>query len=445
MLKDIVEEDSEEKLKDKFLKFKTLYDDTKDFIIKNKLILYGGTALNELLPSSKKFYEQYTLPDYDCFSLNAKQHAINLADYLFKKKYQFIEVKSGIHEGTYKVFAEFNPIADITQVTEDFYHYMLTKAKNNITKYQSDPKYIVVPPVFLKWSLHLELSRPKGSIHRWEKLFKRYLTFTSEYNIKSPMKLDKIKSTKPEFVKYFTEFKIEAEYDRCVEKNQSVPETAILAELIESFQTFVKSRNYVLVGNFATGLHIGLNKTFMDCCRADNYTSAFEILCINVEDTLKNIQNQFKLPKGYKYTIMRSTKKENFLHLGEILPPRAVVYISFNNKDYRLFTLLETAHNCYSVCDLNGYRVGTVDTLLTFFYGFYMVYDYYFKLKRFKKQHLDIYQTYINILEEYSNKIKDRFSTSCFGEEKTLTVVRRENWIIRPFMYRPTINKYKVK
>ena len=231
MLKDIVDEDLEEKLKEKFLKYKNLYDDTKEFIINHKLILYGGTALNELLPSSKKFYKEYTLPDYDCFSLNAKEHAKELADYLYKKNYQYVEVKSGIHNGTYKVFVNFNPIADITQTTNDFYYYMLAKAKDNITKYQSDPKLIIVPPIFLKWSLHLELSSPKGSIHRWEKLFTRYLNFTSEYRIKTPMKIESIKSTKPEFIKYFTEFKTMAEYDKCIETNKNQSEKAFYCSI----------------------------------------------------------------------------------------------------------------------------------------------------------------------------------------------------------------------
>ena len=38
------------------------------FIIDNKLICYGGTAINSILPESKKIYDySLDIPDYDFF------------------------------------------------------------------------------------------------------------------------------------------------------------------------------------------------------------------------------------------------------------------------------------------------------------------------------------------------------------------------------------------
>ena len=44
----------------------------EDFIKKKKLLLYGGTAINNILPKYDQFYNpNYDIPDYDFFSSTA--------------------------------------------------------------------------------------------------------------------------------------------------------------------------------------------------------------------------------------------------------------------------------------------------------------------------------------------------------------------------------------
>lgn len=51
------------------------------FIRKKKLICYGGTAINNILPQYDQFYnKQFEIPDYDFFSTNAIDNAKELAD-----------------------------------------------------------------------------------------------------------------------------------------------------------------------------------------------------------------------------------------------------------------------------------------------------------------------------------------------------------------------------
>ena len=53
----------------------------ENFLREKKLICYGGTAINNILPDSDKFYDRETeLPDYDFFSTNAMDDAKQLAD-----------------------------------------------------------------------------------------------------------------------------------------------------------------------------------------------------------------------------------------------------------------------------------------------------------------------------------------------------------------------------
>ena len=53
----------------------------ESFIISKKLICYGGTAINNILPKFAQFYNKnIEIPDYDFYSTHAYQDAIELAD-----------------------------------------------------------------------------------------------------------------------------------------------------------------------------------------------------------------------------------------------------------------------------------------------------------------------------------------------------------------------------
>ena len=89
----------------------------EDFLKKKKCICYGGTAINNILPEQDKFYNKnIELPDYDFFSSNALIHAKELADLYYKYGYEEVEAKAGIHYGTFKVFVNYIPVADITHL-----------------------------------------------------------------------------------------------------------------------------------------------------------------------------------------------------------------------------------------------------------------------------------------------------------------------------------------
>ena len=94
----------------------------EDFLIKTKCVCYGGTAINNILPKSSQFYDKtLELPDYDFFSDKALEHSKMLADIYYKKGFTSVEAKSGVHHGTYKVFVNYIPVADITQLHPDLF------------------------------------------------------------------------------------------------------------------------------------------------------------------------------------------------------------------------------------------------------------------------------------------------------------------------------------
>ena len=77
-----------------------IIDIVEEFIKKKKLICYGGTAINNILPEEDQFYDKdVEVPDYDFFSINALNDAKELADIYYKKGFLDVEAKSGQHRG----------------------------------------------------------------------------------------------------------------------------------------------------------------------------------------------------------------------------------------------------------------------------------------------------------------------------------------------------------
>ena len=68
----------------------------EDFLVKKKLVCYGGTAINAVLPTEDQFYDMsLELPDYDFFSPNALKDAKELADMYYKKGFTNVEARAG--------------------------------------------------------------------------------------------------------------------------------------------------------------------------------------------------------------------------------------------------------------------------------------------------------------------------------------------------------------
>jgi hypothetical protein len=150
----------------------------EDFIANKKLVCYGGTAINNILPEDAQFYNKdIELPDYDFYSDNALDHAKELADIYYKAGYEDVEAKSGVHHGTYKVFVNFTGIADITQMEP-----ALFKAISRDAIIKKGIRY--APPNFLRMAMYLELSRPDGDVSRWEKVQKRLVLLNTHYPLK---------------------------------------------------------------------------------------------------------------------------------------------------------------------------------------------------------------------------------------------------------------------
>ena len=152
----------------------------ENFLKKNRVLCYGGTAINNLLPVEDRFYDpDRDIPDYDFFSESPQLHAVKLADQLVEEGYSSVEVKPGVHVGTYKVFADYNGLADISYLDKSIFKKMWDEGyERNGIHY--------VSPNFLRMSVYLELSRPKGFVERWKKVYKRLQLLNKHYPMTCP-------------------------------------------------------------------------------------------------------------------------------------------------------------------------------------------------------------------------------------------------------------------
>jgi hypothetical protein len=143
-----------------------LFNIINDYISKNELICYGGMAINNIIPeSSERFYDDVDIPDYDCFTPNAIKDAKTLSQ-LLRNTYENVEVKSAMFKGTYKLFVNFIPIVDLTQIEYNLFEKIKQTSLKIKDIYYASPNY-------LRMNIHLELSRPLGDVSRWIKIYQR--------------------------------------------------------------------------------------------------------------------------------------------------------------------------------------------------------------------------------------------------------------------------------
>ena len=155
-----------------------------DFLTTNKVMCYGGTAINNLLPKDERFYDpEHDVPDYDFFSLTPQLHAMELADKIASAGYKLVEVKPGMHLGTFKVYADYTGVADITYLEHEIFERLW---EDSIEK--EGIRY--VPANFLRMSVYLELSRPRGDVSRWKKVYSRILLLNKHHPILCPAKYE---------------------------------------------------------------------------------------------------------------------------------------------------------------------------------------------------------------------------------------------------------------
>jgi hypothetical protein len=150
-------------------------DTVKLFLKQKGRVCYGGTAMNAILPTKYQFYNPETdLPDYDFFSPKIESDVQDLLQMLRSKGFKDVYHRVGMHEGTKKILVNFTPIADISNLPPSIYNVFHRRAIVKEGVRYTDPDA-------LRMMMYLELSRPKGEVARWEKVYERLQILNSVF------------------------------------------------------------------------------------------------------------------------------------------------------------------------------------------------------------------------------------------------------------------------
>jgi hypothetical protein len=364
----------------------------EDFIASKKLLCYGGTAINNILPKSVQFYDYSTeIPDYDFFSARALSDAKELADVYAHHGYTNVEAKSGLHHGTYKVFVNFIPMADVTQIHPGLFR-SLSKESLSIAGIR------YVPPNFLRMSMYLELSRPEGDISRWEKVLKRLTLLNKYHPVKLPNneKCDDVLFQRP----------LDQDYD---------PET--VAQIFKVTRNVFAELGVVFFGGYASALYSDSSNE--EAVKSKNNPD-FDVLCEDPQRCVTILKERL--------TDVGITKTSTVEHaaIGELIPESVEFKIG---KDTIAFLFKPIACHNYNVLNIdhNEIRVATIDTILSFYLAFLFIDDPMFT--PFRNRHLCL----VNFLFylEQKNRLEQkgvlrRFTPLCYGNQETLESIRAQ-------------------
>jgi hypothetical protein len=360
----------------------------EDFMRRKKVVCYGGTAINNILPVTHQFYDKdVEIPDYDFFSPMALTHAKSLADIYANNNYENVEVRSGMHKETYKVFVNFIPIADITQLEPNIFKVLLKESirKDGIS---------YAPPDYLRLHIYNELSRPDGDVSRWEKVYKRLLLLNKDHPLKENPKCSQIN-----FMRDFT-------------GNPELNDT--LYNLVKD--TMI-NEGVVFIGGYASSLY----SRYMPPEQKKQllHVPDFDVLAEDPKATA------FILKEKLEEAGFKSVKINKKPAVGnEIIMTHYEVVV-----DEDTLCFIYEPSGCFSFNTIKikekTVKVATIETMLLFLLAFLYADRPYYDHERV----MCMAQYLINVQAknrlEHKGLLK-RFNINCYGKEKTIVEIRSE-------------------
>jgi hypothetical protein len=364
---------------------KKIIKTVEDFIQRKSLVCYGGTAINNILPQSEQFYNKdVELPDYDFFSPNALQDAKDLADVYFKQGFTDVEAKSGQHHGTYKVYVNFIPVADITYLAKEIYA-VIKKESIQVAGIR------YAPPNFLRMSMYLELSRPVGDTSRWEKVLKRLILLNKHYPL-------------------------EAKNCDNVSFQRGMDNADKSEEIYNNVKNTFINQGVVFFGGFAMSMY----SQYMPKKNKNKVSKLadFDVLSNDPETTAEIVKERLN---DIKIKNVKIVKKPP---VGEIVPLHYEIKVG---NDTIAFVYKPIGCHSYNVIDIQKQKVkiATIDTMLSFYLAFLYTDRPYYNM--FIDRILCMSQFLFEVQQKnrLSQKgLLKRFSITCYGHQESLEEMR---------------------
>lgn len=370
LLNKIVQDKKKQVERVNYEKYKGVFEKAAAFLKRKRALLYGGVAVNEMLPPRFKIYEPATLPDIDVLTPEPKKLANALAKYLRKKGHEAVTVGEALHVGTHKVFADGIQVADITGCSPTTYK---TLAADHLP---SSLGIKTVPPLFIRMTLHKIMAEPNDA-HRWPNVYERLANFYREFPPVS-----------------------------CNYKNMH--HTNEHAAILQNMRDALKQSSAVFLG--IQELSWMLDDPSLVSAKK------FPSLVLMVDaDPAEFAQSLAK--------VVSQVSVQDF-PADDFVPAHSVLSIG---KDP--VALIFKAENCYSYNSFRGIRVATIHTMLYLFLSIIMSSQKHFtKMKPFLKAITDCLSTIQQNTKKPRRKVLDEFVSTCAGPYSGIITMRRQRF-----------------
>lgn len=361
----------------------------ENFLISKKRICYGGTAINNILPIEDQFYDKtIDIPDYDFFSPEALKDAKNLADIYLEHGFEEVTASAGMHPGTFKVFVNFIPVADITQLVPELFKNIQNDALIVNQIYYS-------PPNFLRMLAFLELSRPLGDTSRWEKVLKRINLLNKNYPLKG------LNCEKMNIQRLYNA-------DREIDEEEKI--------IFDVTKKALINQGCVFFGALASKMIL----KYLPRYKYEKIPNVpdFDVLSKNPKKTAIFLKERLEDAGINKINIIKRPPA------GEIIGEHYEVRV---DKETIVFIFMPLGCLSYNVVSVGGrkIRIATIDTLLNLYLAFLYTDRPYFDDKRI----LCISEYMFKVQQKNRLKQKgllQRFNIDCYGTQKTVSDLRSE-------------------
>lgn len=290
-------------------------DIVRNFLANNELLGYGGTAINNSLPTELQFYDfSKKIPDFDNYTRTPHVHAIQLADKLHSELSQRfgpkveVTIRPGMIPGVLKVDVNMINVADLTYLAPETFERQMKDG------FRDGDGIRYVSHNLLRAAMYHELAQPKGDSSRWAKVFTRLNLFNQAFPIKA---------------------------------NCPAQESAIESQLKARFESLLRSNvgKIVLVGMS------GLDEMLKEGGKA--WRLPIDLL-VAESDACSIVKKVLAiLPPG--------TKSEKRLGSSKY----AFAYHNIRTPAGQTMARIYLTDTCYSYHNINGISVGTIPTLVS--------------------------------------------------------------------------------
>lgn len=357
--------------------YSKIYADIFNFFEKEDVIVFGGAALNLLLPTSKKIYNNNSIYDIDVLTYKPIVLGKKLVDYLHKKGHKYIQFSRSPVEKVFNVKITFRNIIDIGYIDKDIYDKLVILFNQDKKKFGYDFKYKIAPQVYLMFALYRELSIPETSLYRWTKIFSRYELFLDTFK-KNNIQEEVLNYSKNNNTKLYEDI-----FDIIVKE--------------ECVISGVKGFQYLSQNKFSCDNNDLYNKLIISAIKPNN-------IIIKLKSIIKS-NNLVVIEHKYNTTKMPC-------------------YHSIMRGNFEILKIIDNSNNCCSYVEIKHIKVGTFVTIMT-----HLLYDLMNNIK-LKDYYIQLFNNFLYFYTKNKKIITvEKFlNTSCYGIVQNIDIMRIKHW-----------------